>query len=251
MIGRMSDQLGKVAVMEHPITGLSSLPPLDRAGDVVRSISEFIAGAGLEPGDRLPTERQLMQTLAVGRSTIREAQRKLQSLGVLETRRGSGTYLLRKLSRNAIHVPLVIDAPSLRSGLLQTLEIRRALEIEAGALAAQKRTAADIYNIELKLIEMERVHLTKGTANREDLEFHLSIYQASQNPLFNQILEQMREAFESFWNRPFDRPDFGARSFPLHRLLFNAVRDQMPEEARRITSGILQIVEEDIMEMVK
>ena len=60
----------------------------------MRAIAGFIASAGLRPGDRLPTERQLMETLAVGRSTVREVIRKLQALGVVESRKGSGTYLL-------------------------------------------------------------------------------------------------------------------------------------------------------------
>ncbi len=59
------------------------------------------------------------------------------------------------------------------------------------------------------------MHHEKGTAGREDLAFHLAIYDATHNPLFTQLLEQMREAFESFWDKPFDRADFARRSFPV------------------------------------
>ena len=230
---------------------IAPLPTADRAAEVERAILNYVADAGFAPGDRLPTERQFMQALSVGRSTIREALRKLQSSGVLETRQGSGTYLLRKASPNAVHVPLLIDVPDLKNGLLRTLDIRRALEVEAGALAAQRRSAGDVALIEARLLEMERVHLAMGSANSEDLEFHLAIYAAAQNPMFSQLLEQMREAFQRFWRRPFDRPDFAARSFPLHRLLFDAVRDRKPDDARRLTLQILAIVEEDIWDMVK
>jgi DNA-binding FadR family transcriptional regulator len=192
-----------------------------------------------------------MAALAVGRSTIREAIRHFQALGVIETRKGSGTYLLKPISTATIHMPLSLDTADLRDALLQTLEVRRGIEAEAGMVAARKRTAEDLANIEAKLNEMERVHLAKGTSGPEDLAFHLAIYEATHNPLFGQLLEQMREAYERFWKWPFDRKDFARRSFPFHRTLFNAIVAQDAEAARRETLKILDVVEEDIKEMSK
>ena len=146
-------------------------------------------------------------------------------------------------------MPLSLDTTHLRDVLLKTLEVRRGIEAEAGMVAARKRTAEDLKDIELKLNEMERVHLSKGTSGPEDLQFHLAIYDATHNPLFRQLLEQMRDAFERFWDKPFDRPDFARRSFPFHRTLFNAIADQDPEAARAETLKILDIVEQDIKEM--
>jgi DNA-binding FadR family transcriptional regulator len=59
----------------------------------------------------------------------------------------------------------------------------------------------------------------------------------------------MREAFERFWEKPFDRPDFARRSFPYHRTLFDAIASQDPDSAREETLKILAVVEEDIKEM--
>jgi GntR family transcriptional repressor for pyruvate dehydrogenase complex len=124
--------------------GLAPLPRADRTEGAGRAIAAFIAGSGLVPGDRLPTERQLMDALAVGRSTVREVIRKLQALGILESRKGSGTYLLRAISPTAIHMPLTIDTGVLRDRLLQTLDVRRGIEVEASALAAERATAGDL-----------------------------------------------------------------------------------------------------------
>jgi GntR family transcriptional regulator, transcriptional repressor for pyruvate dehydrogenase complex len=227
------------------------LPPVDRARQVTEALATYIDQANLKSGDRLPAERELMAALAVGRSTIREAIRHFQALGVMETRKGSGTYLLKPVSTATIHMPLSLDPTHLRDALLQTLEVRRGIEAEAGMVAARKRTAEDIANIEAKLNEMERVHLAKGSSGPEDLAFHLAIYDATHNPLFGQLLEQMREAFESFWHEPFNRSDFARRSFPFHRTLFNAIVAQDAEAARRETLKILDVVEEDIKEMSK
>ncbi|MEJ5018410.1 FadR/GntR family transcriptional regulator [Ochrobactrum vermis] len=230
---------------------IAPLPPMDRARQVTEALATYIQTAQLQAGARLPAERELMTALAVGRSTIREAIRHFQALGVIETRKGSGTYLLKPITAATIHMPLSFNPTQLRDALLQTLEIRRGIEAEASLVAARKRTAQDLVIIEEKLNEMERVHLAKGTSGPEDLAFHLAIYDATHNPLFRQLLEQMRDAFVSFWSEPFDRPDFARRTFPFHRTLFNAIVAQDPETARQETLKILDIVEEDIKEMSK
>ncbi|PDT42131.1 MULTISPECIES: FadR/GntR family transcriptional regulator [Sinorhizobium] len=230
---------------------LLPLPPVDRVQQVISALADYVQRSGLKPGDRLPAERELMAALAVGRSTIREVISHFQALGVVEARKGSGTYLLRAISGATIHMPLTLDTAHLRDALLQTLEVRRGIEVEAGMVAARRRTEADLINIKTKLDAMERVHLAKGTSGPEDLAFHLAIYDATHNPLFRQLLEQMREAFERFWEKPFDRPDFARRSFPYHRTLFDAIASQNPNAAREETLKILAIVEEDIKEMSK
>jgi len=228
---------------------IAALPPLDRAAQVIDALSTYIDQANLKAGDRLPAERELMAALAVGRSTIREVISHFQALGVMETRKGSGTYLLKPVSMTTIHMPLSLDATHLRDVLLQTLEVRRGIECEANMVAARRRTVEDLAVIGQKLDEMERVHLREGTAGPQDLAFHLAIYDATHNPLFKQILEQMREAFWRFWDQPFNRSDFARRSFPFHRTLFNAIAAGDTEAARRETLKILDVVEEDIREM--
>jgi GntR family transcriptional regulator, transcriptional repressor for pyruvate dehydrogenase complex len=259
----MSDQLSsgrqedKFIVITQPDAMLEDEPrlamlsPLDRVQQVSDAMVAYIGKADLKRGDRLPTERQLMQELGVGRSTVREVIGRFQALGVLESRKGSGTYLLQPVSAATVHMPLMVETQNLRDALLQTLEVRRGIEVEACALAAMRRTDEDLCVIEEKLDEMERVHLAKGTSGKEDLAFHVSIYEATHNPLFKQLLEQMREAFERFWDKPFDRPDFARRSFPYHRTLFCAIADRDSEGARHETLKILAVVEEDIKEMSK
>ena len=215
------------------------------------AMADFIARSGLKPGDRLPAEREFMEGLAVGRSTVREVIRQLQALGIVESRKGSGTYLLRSVSADTIHMPLSFDTTRLRDALLQTLDVRRGLEAEASAIAALRRSDADLQTIEAKLQQMEAVHHEKGTAGPEDLAFHLAVYDATHNPLFPQLLEQMREAFESFWEHPFERADFARRSFPFHRELYDAIAARDAEMARQKTLAILNVVEEDIREMSK
>ncbi len=230
---------------------MTPLPAIDRVRQVEGALVEFVERADLKPGSRLPAERELMSALGVGRSTIREVIRKFQALGIIDSRKGSGNYLLKPISTATVHMPISIEAQSLRDALLMTLEVRRGIEVEASMAAARRRTEDDIETMRLRLDEMERVHLAEGTSGKADLAFHLSIYDATHNSLFKQLLEQMREGFERFWSKPFDRPDFASRSFPFHRTLFNAIVAGDTSAARQETLKILAIVEEDIKDMSK
>ncbi len=233
----------------RPRARLEALPPLRRARQVAEALSRYIDEAGLEVGDRLPAERELMAALAIGRSSVREAVSQLQALGVLEARIGSGTYIRKPVSARTVHLPLSIEAQDLADGLTLTLEVRRGVEVEASMAAARRRTPEDVARMAEALEEMERVHLSEGTSGAADLAFHLTIYDASGNPLFRQVLEQLRGHFERFWHQPFDRPDFAGRSFPFHRKLFEAIRDGDAAAAAAHTRAILDIVDEDIRDM--
>jgi len=235
--------------MAGDVSSLERIPRVDRVRSVMNALADHIDRSGMKPGDKLPTERELSLALGVGRSTVREVIRQLQALGVAEPRVGSGTFLIRTITPGTIHMPLSLDMSHLRDALLQTLEVRRGIEVEASAVAALRHTAEDVPLMEAALVEMERVHIDKGTAGREDLAFHLSIYDATHNPLFSRLLEQMRETFEGFFDQPFDRPDFARRSFPFHRELFEAIVARDIALARAKTYAILEIVEEDIKDM--
>ena len=173
---------------------IAALPQIDRARQVTEALADYVEQAQMKAGDRLPAERELMSALAVGRSTIREAVRHFQALGVMETRKGSGTYLLKPITSGTVHLPLSLETTSLRDALLLTLEVRRGVECEAAIVAARRRSEADLVMIRERLEEMERVHLAEGTSGKEDLAFHLAIYDATHNPMFRQLLEQMRGA---------------------------------------------------------
>jgi GntR family transcriptional regulator, transcriptional repressor for pyruvate dehydrogenase complex len=219
-----------------------------RMAGLMKAIAAYIDASDLKPGDCLPPERELMTELSVGRSTLREVIRHWQALGVVESRKGSGTYLLRRISPDTMHLPLTIDTR--RSGLLQMLEVRRGLEVEASALAAIRAREDDLEKLEARLVGMEAVFRQKGCAGPEDLAFHLSVYEASGNPLFEQLLSQMRDSVQALFSMSSIRVDFAARSFPFHRELFEAIAAKDPGAARDKTLSILAIVEEDIKDML-
>ena len=143
-------------------------------------------------GEKLPGETTLAPQLGVGRSTLREAIRQLAGRGVLASRQGAGVFV------TALDAPQDWDTVLRRAGIVAVIEARIAIETEAAALAAARRTPADLRAIRRALVER--------AAHRSDIEshvdadtaFHRTIVAAAHNPvlldLFDSFTPRLREA---------------------------------------------------------
>lgn len=226
---------------------ISPVQPIARDDAVLKALAGFVRQEGLGPGERLPTERILADRLKVSRNTVREALTRWEGLGLVERRQGSGTYLKAAVSPDMLHMPLTLAGGQDFEGLMQTLEIRRALEAEAAALCAQRATNESLAAIADKLETMERIfHETSGESSDADWEFHQSIYRASGNPLFEQMIAAMQNLFHRFWEHPLGVRDFGHASFPYHRTLYARIAARDPDGARAEALKLIATVEADL-----
>ncbi|MEQ1956319.1 FadR/GntR family transcriptional regulator [Mesorhizobium sp. CN2-181] len=214
---------------------------------VLKALAGFVRQETLRPGQRLPTERILAEQLKVSRNTVREALTRWEGLGLVERRQGSGTYLKAEVSPDMLHMPLTLQGGADVAGLMQTLEIRRALEAEAAALCAERASKKAIAGIAEKLETMERVfHGTSGASSEADWEFHQSVYKASGNALFEQIIGAMLGNYHRFWEHPLGIRDFGHASFPYHRTMFERIAAHDPSGARSEALRLIATVEDDL-----
>lgn len=131
-------------------------------------------------GDRLPSERALTRQFEVSRVAVREALTVLKSLGMVASRPGSGVYVTRNTPMTA---GLDISAAS-HGEILDCLELRRAVEVEAARLAARRRTPLQLHEISRALDEMEARVLDGSPSADEDWSFHLAVARATNNPFF-------------------------------------------------------------------
>jgi GntR family transcriptional repressor for pyruvate dehydrogenase complex len=241
----LSDQFWREAGISD--FALAPIRPQTRDQAVLTSLAAFIASAGLSPGARLPTERALAEKLAVSRGTIREALKRWESLGVIDMRKGSGTFLLRAISPDSLHLPLTLPGHDLQS-LLHMLEVRRALEAEAAAICAERASAGELALIRDRLDRMEPVFFQPGeVSTQSDWEFHQAIITSAANPLITQMLGAMRDLMHRFWEHPLGMADFGHASFPFHRTIFQAIARGDATGAREETFKLLETVRHDLM----
>ncbi|SIQ35603.1 transcriptional regulator, GntR family [Rhizobium sp. RU35A] len=163
-----------------------------RTGSLVSKVSDSLRQAILDgrygPGDRLPSEIELTETHGVSRTVIREAITGLRCDGLVDVRQGAGIFVLAPPAGAKPAVP-GLDRARISSDL-EVLEVRTPLEIEAAALAAQRRSPAQeeaIFACHARLLAC----IDSNQSIREaDLALHLAIAAATNNPLFTGFLEQ-------------------------------------------------------------
>lgn len=154
-------------------------------------IEALILDGKIEVGSKLPTEAELCETFCVSRTVVREAVAKLKSLGLVETKRGVGTTVVRNAPADRpFHHN--ID-PTAVEDILNILELRIIVEESAAGLAALRRDDTDIANLERIHTAFRKACSEQKLARSEDYEFHLAIAVATKNPLVRGFYEQFNK----------------------------------------------------------
>jgi GntR family transcriptional regulator, transcriptional repressor for pyruvate dehydrogenase complex len=158
-------------------------PAKNRTGEVVERLAAEIANGRLAPGARLPTEQEMTAALGVSRTVVREAVAVLRAEGLVETRQGVGAFVVRDVQRR----PFRIDPDGLRSiaEVVQVIELRTGVEVEAASLAAERASVGSRRCIASALSAISRGE----SAIDEDFAFHQAIAAATENPHFTRFLE--------------------------------------------------------------
>ncbi len=204
----------------------------DRLADM---LSRQIEGGRLVPGDRLPTEAQLALTHGVSRSVVREAVHRVKSRGLLVSRQGSGVFV----TVSAAHQALAFDPEVLESvtAVVHVVEVRRALEGEMAALAAERATRAQVAGLRRALAAIDAAAAAGRDGVAEDLAFHRAIGEATGNPQFGRLLgfleQYLRDAMRITRGNEARRLDFMEAVRKEHRILVDAIAAHDTSAARR------------------
>ncbi|MBI4737488.1 MAG: FadR family transcriptional regulator, partial [candidate division NC10 bacterium] len=122
--------------------------------EIIDQVRDLIVSGRLQPGDRLPAERELARTFRVGRAAVREAIRAMESLGVVEARPGEGTFVAT-LAGSPARDPIIATLFQTWSTQRKLFEVRRVLEPGLAALAARRATAEQVEKLRGVLGEQE------------------------------------------------------------------------------------------------
>jgi DNA-binding FadR family transcriptional regulator len=156
---------------------------------LVRRLTDSIQAGDLRPGDRLPTESQLVQIHGVSRTVVREAMSRLNAQGLIETQQGRGSFVLASPST----IAFTVDPSGIRSlaDLSELLEFRICFETESASLAASRGDSRKIAGIRQALAGFIAEVDRPSESVRADFEFHRSIAVASGNRHLLQILDSL------------------------------------------------------------
>ncbi|SFL59882.1 DNA-binding transcriptional regulator, FadR family [Gracilibacillus orientalis] len=215
---------------------------------VADEIKNYIKTQKLNEGDKLPPITSLIETLGIGRSSLREALQLLETQGYVEILNGKGTYVKHN---KPFHIQTAFEIENERQFLLEVLEVRVALEGKAVDLAARKATQADIEKMEYHLKEYIRCinNNEREKANLSDSLFHQTIYEAAKNGMLKSIIDSVWDTFHQFWNEPFGIEDIFDKSYPYHEDMLQAIKDQDPEKANDAFLKIMDSVRTSIKDI--
>ena len=190
---------------------------------------EMIEGLGLQPGDRLPVERDLAVQLNVSRSTVREAIRTLSSMGVLTARQGSGTYVT-DLSTERLASPLLFAVERNATSASQLMDVRGMLEVGAAELAAPRATKRDIQRLRRLAAGITRDQ--DGIANlAADRKFHRAIHELAGNALLLELIDSVWHLGASLRERIMEGEDILDRTLEAHENIIEALETGDPAVA--------------------
>jgi GntR family transcriptional regulator, transcriptional repressor for pyruvate dehydrogenase complex len=162
--------------------------PGERLADrVYGQLLAFIVEQNLGQGDRLPSEHELSRLTTVSRPIVREALTRLQADGLIESRRGAGSFVRQRPAEHQIQHLL----PAPVRARLDTFDVRIAVEPAAARLAALHRTEAELQAIKTATAELIAALAAGEPAGEHDLKFHRAIAAASHNPMFLLTLETL------------------------------------------------------------
>ncbi len=194
-----------------------------------------IDGGTLHPGDRLPTELQLAAAHGVSRTVVREAVHQLKSRGLLLSRQGSGVFVAAPAeNRSLAFDPSVLESVG---AVVHVIEVRRVLEGEIAALAAQRATRAQVAGLKRALAALDAAVAEGRDGVAEDLAFHRAIGEATGNPQFGRLLgfleQYLREGMRITRGNEARRADFMEQVRVEHRAMLDAIAAGDPARARK------------------
>jgi GntR family transcriptional repressor for pyruvate dehydrogenase complex len=214
--------------------------------EVAKQIERLILKK-LKPGDKLPSERELAEMLQVSRSSIRDAIRGLELMGLVEPRQGAGTIVREPSAEQSLN-PFE-DALKRRQELVsELLDFRKMLEPPLAARAATHASPDEIAEME-EILQRQEATLSRGEASiAEDAEFHYSVALASGNSVVLKVIDILMDLLRETRERSLQLEGRPQKSLAGHRRILAAIKRHDAEAAKDAMRRHIEDVEEIVLE---
>lgn len=196
---------------------------------ILEQFQDMLLTGRLKPGDLLPSESQLCELFGVSRGSVREAMKILSAFGVVEIKRGNGTFIAENMG-NSIMDPLLISLMMDSKDQEAMAEFREEIEKTVVRLAVKKRNDSDLERLHQPILEMKRL-LDQDASNeairlrwvKADLDFHTALGEACHNPLMKKLYAFVMRFFEKMVDKTYQDAGNGAIALPLHEAIYLAI----------------------------
>lgn len=198
--------------------------------DIAGQLSDLITRGQLKAGDQLPSERELSERFQVSRASVREAIRALESMGLVASRQGEGTYVVA--GPESLLRPFASQASQEPSGWHALFEARKLVEPQVAGLAAERATDNEFAAL-VAILDAQEVEVRAGRTGMEnDTAFHLALARAAKNPFLLRLVSTLVDSLKESRGRSVRREGRAARSLAGHRMILEAIREHNKAKAR-------------------
>ncbi|HEX4213144.1 MAG TPA: FadR/GntR family transcriptional regulator [Candidatus Dormibacteraeota bacterium] len=199
---------------------------------LTRSVVDLVRSEGLVPGDRLPSVQALAERFNVAQPTVRESLRRLQAVGMLDIRHGSGIYLRRPT--HAVILPNPHPGRLSDRTIDDLLGARLLIEPELAGLAARRISGGELQDLERVLGDAaQRLAGEERELGRHNMDFHRKVAELSGNTVLSEIIDSLLALHEDDQLVVMRLYNDRGRDHRQHRAIFGAIRARDPERARR------------------
>ena len=208
--------------------------------EIVSQITSLILSGDLKVGDKLPSERELGERFAVGRNSVREATRALESANLVVTRQGEGTFIIA--TPDSLVPVLSARISEEESGVHHLFEARRILEPQIAALAAERAGTDELKELDRILVRQRKAVDTGGSGIEEDTQFHMALAGAAKNEFLEKLLGTLLASLRELRERSVRRISDRIRSHETHLKILDAVKNGREQDAvANMISHLLEI----------
>ena len=214
---------------------------------VLRRIKDALVEGELHPGDKLPSEEKLSKKMNVGRSTVREAIKMLEALGVVEIRRGDGTYIVESMDARSIN-PLIFSLILQTGNSKGLVELRYMVESGFMKLAIDKLTETDLNKVKKALDKHKEAVENENYQNlgELDMKFHYTILEIIRNPFISELSQTVLELFRASISRTTKMvPERAVRD---HETLYKALKSRDKNKVEKAVQESFEIWKDHIRE---
>ncbi|MBI1878790.1 MAG: FadR family transcriptional regulator [Chloroflexi bacterium] len=199
---------------------------------IITQIQNLVMEGSLRPGDKLPPERELAEQFGVSRTAVREAVKALREKGLVNIQAGRGTFITNDTSEMMRGSLDFIVKVGLSNGVVNLNEVRTLMEPGIAALAAERSSEADVQMMEQAIAAMGAAMNDADAFAEADLEFHLTLARATQNPLIPILLDPIVDQLREHRKRIFLVEGGPQRGQYHHRRILAAIKKRDLEAAR-------------------
>lgn len=200
---------------------------------VIEQIKGMIADGILKKGDKLPSERELVEQLQVSRTSIREALRAMEIIGLIECKQGGGNFVKSDFKNNLFE-PLSIMFMLEKGDPIEIIEVRKIIEVETAALAAERITQDELDKLGI-IVEDLKKSVNEEEAVQIDKKFHYELATASKNKLIITILNAISSLIDAYIKdarkKILEKEENRALLSSQHEKVYIALKNHNPSEA--------------------